>query len=454
MQIGDKFTTEIIDFAYFKESGVARVNEFAVFVPWTLPGDVIEARMVKRKASFGLAELVRIKEPSPNRIAPLCPLFQKCGGCTLQNLSYKQQILLKENFLKESMKRIADMDLSSVDILPTVESPEIWYYRNKMEFVFGEQDGNFILGLHKRGSYKQYVDVKECLIFSKSASEIMERVRNFVTETGLSIYSPITHRGFLRHLVMREAKSTGKMLINLVTDYGELDIENLISLVPEYVSAFLWTINTKRADAVIPDKIRLIKGTSNIVEQIGDLNFYITPYSFIQPNPYSAALLYEKTRELANIQGDETLLDLYCGSGGIGLSLSKYAKQVFGIDSSESSIESAEMNLRLNKFSNIRFITGDVRRVLYQRKGWRGRIDIAIIDPPRDGMPGRAIMHLINLKIPELIYVSCNPSTFARDAALLTKNRYSLKSIQLIDMFPHTYHIELIAKFTLSQNMR
>lgn len=450
MQIGDKFRAEITDFAYSQESGVARINGFVLFIPWTLPGDIISARIKQLKASFGFAELNQIEEPSPHRVSPLCPVFSKCGGCTLQNLIYKQQLLLKENFLRESMKRIAGIDLSSVDILPTVSSPEIWYYRNKMEFVFGESDGATILGLHRRGSYKEYVDIKECFIFSKSASKIMEIVRNFVRETGLSVYNPVTNRGFLRHLVMREAKSTGEMLLNLVTDYEEMDIKTLVNLMPESVTAFLWTINTKRADAVIPEKSRSIKGTSRIVEQIGDVNFYITPYSFIQPNPYCASLLYERIRELAGPQADETVLDLYCGSGGIGLSLSRYVQQVFGIDSSSSSIESAEMNARLNRFSNLKFITGDIRRVLYQRKGWRGKLNSAIIDPPRDGMSGRAIMHLINLKIPKLVYVSCNPSTLARDTALLLKNGYRLESIQLIDMFPHTYHIEVIARFTSS----
>jgi 23S rRNA (uracil1939-C5)-methyltransferase len=448
MQIGNRFTAEILDFAYYQGSGVAKVDGFVVFIPWTLPGDVVEAYIKDIKANFGFAELIEIKKPSDNRVSPLCPVFSMCGGCTLQNLSYKQQVKLKSNYVIDSLKRIAHIDSSSVDILPIVESPKIWHYRNKMEFVFGEKNGELILGLHKRGTYKDYVDVKKCFIFSESAPQIMDTVRNFARESGLSAYNPVTHKGFLRHLVMREAKSTNKMLINLVTDCGESDIQKLAQMMPEKVASFLWTINTRRADAVIPERDRVIRGVGEIIDRIGDIDFCITPYSFVQPNPYAASIMYDRIHELLNPHGDETLLDLYCGSGGIGLYLSRSVKQVFGIDSSQSSVESAERNAQLNKCKNIKFIKNDVRKALYRRKGWKGKIDIAVIDPPRDGVSKRAMRHLINLRIPKLLYVSCNPTTLARDTSILIENGYKLECVQPIDMFPHTYHIEVIALFS------
>ncbi|OYD14880.1 23S rRNA (uracil(1939)-C(5))-methyltransferase RlmD [candidate division WOR-3 bacterium JGI_Cruoil_03_44_89] len=448
MQIGQRFTAEIVDFAYYQESGVAKVDGFVVFVPWTLPGDVVEAYIRDVKANFGFAELIEIKKPSDNRVSPLCPVFSMCGGCTLQNLFYKQQIALKKNYVIDSLKRIGHVDPSSVDILPIVESPQIWFYRNKMEFVFGEKNGKLILGLHRRGSYKDYVDVRKCFIFSKSAPQIMDAAREFAGETGLSAYDPVTHRGFLRHLVIREAKSTGKMLVNLVTDCGDADIEKLAMMMPKRVTSFFWTINTRRADAVIPEKDRVIRGSGEIVDRIGDTDFYITPYSFVQPNPLTASIMYEKIHELLKPRGDETLLDLYCGSGGIGLYLSRSVKQVFGIDSSRSSVESAEKNAQLNNCKNIMFIKDDIRKALYKRKGWRDRIDIAVIDPPRDGVSKRAMRHLLNLRIPKLLYVSCNPTTLARDTSTLIENGYELECVQPIDMFPHTYHIEVITLFS------
>ncbi len=448
MQIRDKFTAEIVDFAYYQESGVAKVDGFVVFIPWTLPGDVVEASIRDIRASFGFAELLEIKKPSDRRVSPLCPVFSMCGGCTLQNLSYKHQTTLKRDYVINSLKRIAHIDPSLVDILPIVESPKIWYYRNKMEFVFGEKNGEIIVGLHRRGSYKEYVDVKECFIFSRSAPQIMEIVRNFAKEIELSVYNPVTHRGFLRHLVMREAKSTGKMLVNLVTDYGETDMEKLLQMMPERVASFLWTVNTRRADAVIGEKEKLVGGTNEIIDRIGDIDFCITPYSFVQPNPYAASIMYDKIHTFLKLQGDEIILDLYCGSGGIGLYLSRSVKQVFGIDSSLSSIESAERNAQLNNCKNIKFIRDDIRRALHQRKGWREKIDIAIIDPPRDGVSKRVMKHLVNLRIPKLIYVSCNPTTLARDTSILIENGYELECVQPIDMFPHTYHIEVITIFS------
>ncbi len=448
MQIGDRFTAEIVDFAYHQESGVAKVDGFVIFIPWTLPGDIVEAYVRDIKANFGFAELIEIKKPSSDRASPLCPVFSMCGGCTLQNLAYEHQVALKEKYVIGSLKRIAHIEPSSVDILSIVKSPQLWYYRNKMEFVFGKKNDEVILGLHKRGSYKEYVDVKECFIFSKSAPQIMDTVRNFARKLNLSTYNPVTHKGILRHLVMREAKSTGKMLINLVTDFGEIDIEKFAKMMPERVASFLWTINTRKADAVIPEKDRVIRGTGEIIDRIANIDFCITPYSFVQPNPYAAGIMYDKIFELLNPRGDETILDLYCGSGGISLYLSRSVKQVFGIDSSQSSIESATKNAQLNNCKNIKFIKDDVRRVLYQRKGWRDRVDIAVIDPPRDGVSKRAMKHLITLKIPTLLYVSCNPTTLARDTSILIENGYKLDCIQPIDMFPHTYHIEVIAIFS------
>ena len=449
MQIGDRFIAEIVDFAYYQGSGVAKVNGFVVFVPWTLPGDIVEVYLKDVKANFGFAELLEIKKPSVDRVSPLCPVFSVCGGCSLQNLAYEQQLSLKRGYVLDSFKRLAHLDTSSIDILPIIRSSEIWYYRNKMEFVFGKKNGKLILGLHERGSYKNYVDVNKCFIFSKSAPQIMNIVRDFAVEAKLTAYNPITHKGFLRHLVMREAKSTGKMLINLVTDCGEMNIKEAIKNMPECVSGFLWTINTRKSDAVISEKEVIIKGQGEIIDRIGDIDFSINSYSFVQPNPSTASIMYDRIYQLLKLEGNENILDLYCGSGGIGLYLARSVKKVFGIDSNKTSIESAEKNAQLNNIKNIKLIRGDVRRVLYLRKGWRNKIDIAIIDPPRDGVSKRAMKHLLYLKIPKLLYVSCNPTTLARDTSILIENGYKIQCVQPIDMFPHTFHIEVITMFSL-----
>ncbi len=447
MEIGDRFTAEIIDFAYHEGKGVAKVDGFVVFIPWTIPGDVVDASLKDTKANFGFGELIKILRPSDRRTSPLCPLFTMCGGCTLQNLDYERQLSLKGDYVLESLKRIAHIEPSCSDLFPIIRSPEIWYYRNKMEFVFGERGGNLILGLHKRGSYKDYVDVKKCYIFSKSAPQIMDIVRDFATRTDLNAYNPITHVGFLRHLVMREAKSTGKMLVNLVTDQGDINWQDLVRDTPEYLSSLIWTLNTRKADAVIPEKQIVIKGIGDLVDKIGDIYFCINSNSFVQPNPSAAAIMYERILELLELRGEETVLDLYCGSGGIGLSLAKSAKKIFGIDSNQLSIEAASKNAQLNRIENITFITEDVRKALYRRKGWRDRIDVAVLDPPRDGVSKRTMKHLLYLRTPKILYVSCNPTTLARDASIIIESGYDLQAVQPIDMFPHTYHVEVLTLF-------
>lgn len=449
MQPGDRFIAEVVDFAYHQGSGVAKVNGFVVFIPWAIPGDIVEASIKDIKANFGFAELIEVKKPSGKRVSPLCPVFTICGGCALQNLAYKDQLSLKDGYVINSFKRIAHLDLSNVEMNPIIESPESWFYRNKMEFVFDSIDGKPILGLHEKGSYKKYVNVQKCFIFSELAPGIMEAIRNLVKRNNLTTYNPVTHRGFLRHLVMREAKSTGKMLVNLVTDYGEINKKEIADIMPEYVSSLVWTLNTRRADAVIPEKEILIKGSKEILDKIGDIYFSITPNSFVQPNPYAANVMYKKIREILQLKGNEIILDLYCGSGGIGLHIAKDAKRLFGIDSSRISIDAAERNAHLNNINNIQFINDDVRRALYHRKGWRKKIDIAIIDPPRDGVSKRAMRHLIYLQPLQILYVSCNPTTLARDSSILLESGYDLKCVQPIDMFPQTYHVEVIASFSL-----
>jgi 23S rRNA (uracil1939-C5)-methyltransferase len=449
MNPGDEFTAKIEDIAYYEGAGVAKIDGFVIFIPWTVPGDVVRAKLIKSKGAYGIGNLIEIVKKSNFRVNPSCPLFYSCGGCTLQNLKYEKQLEIKENFIRQSLRRIGHTDLSKILFQPIISSPEIWFYRNKMEFCFGKSDGKINIGLHKRGSYRDMVNVEKCNIFSQRAEGIVQFFRDFAENKKLEVYDNVTHQGFLRWLVIREGKNTGEVMVNLVTNYGEIpDIDELkreaLSNFPE-IKSLLWTVNTQRADAVLTERERVLGGMPFITEMIGAIKFRIGSQTFFQPNSYATEKLYSRLVGLANLTGRETILDLYSGSGGIGLSLSKKSKMVFGIESSPDSVSAGEENIRINRVGNMSLILGDVRKVIYKRRGWKGNIDLVVMDPPRAGIAKKTMRWIVGLRSPRIIYVSCNPATLARDISIFVQNGYSLREVQGIDMFPHTYHVEVIA---------
>lgn len=446
-----EFTVEIVDVALPNNWGVGKSDNFIIFVPDGVYGDKVRVKISKKSKNFSFGEIIKIEEFSPFRKKPECPHFGSCGGCIFQNLTYEKQLEIKENYLIQSIKKIGWVNVDNVEIIPIIPSPKKFYYRNKMEFAFGESEGKIVIGLRERSSpFKKYskdvTPLKECLIFSEKAKKIFSIFTEFANSHSLSAYNPFTHKGFLRHLVLREGKRTSQLMILLVTTDGEIpDLPYLGEEIVKEISdlkSFYWIINNQIADVVSFEKKNHLLGKSYIEENIGDMKFKIYPQTFFQPNTDGAEILYNKIVELGEFSGNEKVLGLYCGAGIIEIFISKYVREVAGIDSNPVNIFTAKENCMINGVENCIFYEGTVEKVLKKRDF--SEIDIIITDPPRNGMSGKAIRSVIKIGAKKILYVSCNPSTFARDVKIFEENGYKLKKLCSFDFFPHTAHMEIL----------
>lgn len=448
----DVVTMTITDLAYGGR-GIGKVNGFVIFVPGTVPGDVIRARIIKRKSNHASAELVDIQTPSPFRVTPPCPHFGECGGCTWQNIPYKHQLAFKEQILKTTLEHLGRQ--KDLPIRPIIPSPEIWHYRNKMDFTFGTNNtGHVTLGFHKEGSYLDIIDIKKCFIHPKIFNTILQILREEVNRQELASYNPETHEGFLRHLVVREGKQTGNILITLLTSVDDtLAIEPLVAALRQNIpniTGLIWGIHSGVADVARLDRTVYQDGENQIEEHVDSLCFLISPFSFFQTNTLAAQQLYAVVKQAADLSKRDVVLDAYCGIGAIGLYCSDSVKNVIGIELEVDAIWDARRNAMLNHLTNCTFVAGEVRKVLPTvLSSLTDSITRIIVDPPRSGMDKKTLRHLLELKADILVYVSCNPTTLARDLVAITNAGYCIDAIQPIDMFPHTYHIETVVKFVL-----
>ncbi len=444
------YSIHIDDIAFPNDYGVGKVDGYVLFVPGALPGDRVKVEIVKRGERFGYGKIVSIEEPSPSRVTPLCPHFGPCGGCTLQNMAYDDQLLIKERYLRETLKRIGGTDTAQLDMLPITPSPLIHFYRSKLELAFGQEGGNVILGLRQRVSpFEKYgskvVPLERCVIFSPLLEKIIPIFTDYAHAHHLVPYNPLTRQGSLRHLILREAKSSGDIMVILeATRAGALpDMikiwQALTDTIP-HIKSFFGAVNGAPSDVIRFEKVFPVGGRSFIEEEVASRVFRIYPQSFFQPNPKSAELLYRQIPVLASLRSEETVLGLYCGIGPIEISLSPFVKKVTGIDSLPQNITNAVENCRLNERLNCFFFTGAVEDL--HHGGLVGRPDILVFDPPRGGLTKKALRVIMELRPPKLIYISCNPSTLARDLKLFLRSSYAVKKIAPFDFFPHTSHLE------------
>lgn len=450
----DKFmteiiTTEIYDIALPNNWGVGRYDDFVIFVPGGVIGDKIKVKISKYKKNFSFGEIVEIEKPSEFRIKPECEHFPDCGGCALQNILYEKQIEIKKNYLIQCLKKITEIK-NEINIDQVIPSPQIYFYRNKMEFAFGNENGKLVLGLRERAlpdkKYsKRVISLKKCVIFSEIVEKIFPIVIDFFSSLNLPAYDPIEKTGILRHLVLKESKNKKEVMIIFVTksgifiDFGKL-IEILTKEIKDIKSIY-WVENDQISDVVGYEKKHLLYGSPYIEEKLHDLNFRIYPDTFFQPNTFGAEILYKKIVE--NIENSNKAIGLYCGTGPIELFISKKFNEVIGVDWDESNVKVAKENCKINKIENCKFYCEKAEKFLI--KNIDKNFDYLIVDPPRGGLSGKCIKNVLKAKIPNFVYISCNPSTFARDLKEILKGDYFLKKIFLIDCFPHTTHIEIIA---------
>jgi len=444
---------EISDLAYGGTS-VAKVNGFVVLVYGGIPGDVVKAEITKKKANYAEAKLLQITKESELRTKPVCSHFGFCGGCTWQSLRYEEQLKFKTKHVKESLRHIGGFPDPPVQ--DALGSDHIFYYRNKMEYAFSPHpEKKLILGLHPRKRFDLVFDLKECFLQSETANKIVDFVRTFAKEKALPSYDHRTQSGLLRYLVIKEGKNTDMTMVNLVTYKGEFPpvkdlCDNLFSNFPS-VKSIVRNINSKSSQIAVGEEEELLGGERTITERLGKFVFEISSNSFFQTNPRQAEKLYGIVLDMADLQGDEEVLDLYCGNGTISIFLSPAVKKVIGVEAVKETVQNARRNAELNDVSNCEFIRGEAKKVLKDFEQDKKIPHLVVTDPPRAGLHPRAIKSLLNTKPRRIVYVSCNPTTLARDLKTLCEKEYKLESVQPVDMFPHTYHIESVAKLTSTQ---
>lgn len=446
----------IVEKTEFPNKGIVTVEERRVAVKNTLPGQKIEFRLKKVRKGVGEGQLLKVVEPAANEITPVCPHFASCGGCTWQNLSYEDQRLLKEGQLRE----LLDGAITAPYVFEGVKgSPRQLEYRNKMEFSFGdeEKDGPLALGMHKRGSFYDIVTADQCQIVDEDFRKILRCVLEHFEKKGLPFYHRLRHTGYLRHLLVRKAARTGEILVDLITttqhqredgsDYGALAADEswaeelrTLSLDGEIVG-ILHTYNDSLADVVQNDRTELLYGRDYFYEELLGLRFKISPFSFFQTNSLGAELLYETARGYIGETKDRVIFDLYSGTGTIAQMLAPVAKKVVGVEIVEEAVEAARVNAGLNGLTNCSFIAGDVLKVIDELND---KPDLIVLDPPRDGIHPKALQKIIDFGVDRIVYISCKPTSLARDLELLQGRGYKVERCVGVDMFPYTGNVETV----------
>jgi len=459
-QINDELELAI-DTLAFGGKGVARQNGFVIFVEGAVPGDRVLAVITRAKRSFAEARIKELLNDSPERIRPKCRHFGLCGGCSWQTLSYDAQLRYKQKQVTECLEHIGG--LRNVEMDPPLAAEPLWRYRNKVEFSFapgsslkGEpaaatgSGGDLALGFHLPGEWRRVIDIEDCLLHSETTNAIRDTVRDFSRATGLGAFDERRATGFWRHLVIREGLNTGEILVNIVTGPGDFpDIERftnlLISSFPR-IASLVWSVNSTRAAVATGFPYQVLAGRDHIFEEICGLRLKVSPATFLQTNTLMAERLYRRALEYANLRGDESVFDLYSGIGSIALLLARSCKNVFGVEIVEDSVRLARENALANSIGNCRFTAGKVRAVL-KDFGSGPSPGLVILDPPRAGASKKEVERIIALGAPRIVYISCNASTLAANAAQLAESGYRLVRARAVDMFPHTPHIEVVSMF-------
>lgn len=442
--------------------GVAKVNEKVVFVESTVPGDVVKARTYQRRTSFEKARVIELLKPSPDRVEPFCQHFEACGGCKWQYLPYEQQIQYKDKIVGDAFARLAKVEIG--ERLPILAAPATTYYRNKLEYTFsqnrwltsaeiasGEELSREALGFHVPGQHTKVVDIQECFLQNDFSNDLRNAVRQYALDHDLSFYDIKVREGFLRNLVVRTA-STGEILVILIVNEENDALIPLMEFIKQNfpnITSLNYIINPKLNDTYFDLEPVCFAGKPYIIEQLGKFKFKIRPKSFFQTNSEQGKRLYDIVKDFAQLKGEEVLYDLYAGVGSIGLYLSDDCSKLIGIEQIDQAVEDAKENAALNGVENAAFYVGDVKMILNDDLiQAHGKADVLITDPPRGGMHPDVVQTLLKAEVPRIVYVSCNPSTQARDLALLDE-KYKVVKIQAVDMFPHTVHIENVALLEL-----
>jgi 23S rRNA (uracil1939-C5)-methyltransferase len=428
-----------IDSLAFGGAGVARLDGYVVFVADGMPGDRVRAVVGKSKRAYAEARAVEILEPSPDRIAPAA----QHPGAPWQVLPYERQLEVKHAQVEDALRRIGRLERYSLE--PIVPAVEPWRYRNKLEYSFGAEDsGRLLCGFHAPGRWDQIVEVTDCLLASDAGNRAREEVVQWCRTAGLTPYDRRTGEGKLRNLVVREGRRTGQLQVRLVTSPGELDRDGLVQAAGT-ADGVLWTRLDGVGETTQGGETELLSGSDRLEEELGGLRLRISPQAFFQTNTEMAEQLYAVAIELAQCSGLQRVYDLYCGIGTIGLLMAPRVAEVWGLEIVEDAIADAIANARLNEIDNTHFFAGDVRLAMRELVERAGKPDVLVVDPPRAGLSQKIVRRIIEASPKRIVYVSCNPTTLAPNAAQLVQSGYQLGRVRPVDMFPQTPHIECVA---------
>lgn len=455
----------------FGGAGLAHIDGIPVFVPGAIPGQEVEIQITKNKGRYCEAKLLAVRKKSKDQLHPRCPHAHDCGGCVWQSLPYNKQIEYKEEIVRETLMHLTPIDEVARKalggrVLKIIPSPQVFYYRNKLELSFGyesmrteERDGkrryideNPSIGFHKPGQWSTVLPVQECHLYDEQLPSLITDVRRFMDTTKLPVFNPKTRKGILRTLLLRRGVQTGEHMIAFVVNARKKELEPLFQHFMRFggrsgLASLLVIENTGMNDKPDNPRIHTLVGKESITERLFDLTFDISPFSFFQTNTLGAEKLYQLVAQVADLGPKDVVLDAYCGMGTIGQYLARFCQKVVGIESHPSALQDALQSAGKNRIGNISFYKGRTEQILEQqlKPGGKYRFSTIVLDPPRPGLHPRARDAVVAHAPEKIVYVSCNTSTFARDLGYFLTKGYELRSVQPVDMFPHTAHIETVS---------
>lgn len=428
-------------------NGVGKINGYPLFVPYGLPGEEATVKVVKVNKNFGYGKLLDVKRASPDRVEPPCNVFYKCGGCQIQHLRYEKQLEMKQNQVQAVMHKIAHLD--DVPVHPTIGMDDPWRYRNKVAIPVGERDGQLITGFYRMRSHDIISDMETCVVQDELNDRMVEAVRRIANQLGIPAYDEKKHRGVLRHIMVRTGRETQETMIVLITRTKQLPhakalVKELTNTYPQ-IKSIMHNVNEKRTNVIFGPKTNVLWGEPYIYDSIGELRFAISARSFYQVNPPQTKKLYEKALQYANIDHNDIVIDAYCGIGTISLFLAQQAKKVYGIEVVPEAVNDAKKNAKRNNVTNAEFFVGKAEKVMPWWKAQGIQPNVIVVDPPRKGCDKQLLQAMIDMQPERIVYVSCNPSTLARDLRILENGGFMTKEIQPVDMFPQTMHVECVS---------
>ena len=441
-----EYILDIVSQGYEGE-GIAKINDtFTVFIEGALKGERVNVRIVKSKKSFAYGKLLEVIEPSLERCEAKCSIHKRCGGCKLQYSTYKEQLNFKFERVKDCITKIGKLDESIVQFPLGMDEP--WRYRNKVQLPIGMVNGELKIGFFAPRSH-EIIDMEPCLIQDEIADKVVGITRTWIKKNNIKPYNidgKYDETGILRHIMIRRGFTTNEVMVVLVTNGSKLpNKDEFISLITENIpgiKSIVQNINSKPTNVILGQECITLWGESTISDYIGEFKFNISPLSFFQVNPVQTEVLYNKALEYAGLTGDETVFDAYCGTGTITLFLSQKAKKVYGVEIIPQAIENANINAKENNVNNVEFFVGESEVVIPDLINKGIKADVVVVDPPRKGCDVKLLNAITNIDAKKIVYVSCDPSTLARDLAILEGNGYKTVRVQPVDMFPHTAHIE------------